>query len=97
MRNDNNRREVEWNAEKDVANQRKHGVTFDEAATVFYDPLEITFPDPDHSLTEDRFLTIGETTAGRIIIVSHTERAGKIRLISARKPTRNENRFYEEA
>lgn len=89
--------EIIWDPGKAAANKLKHKVSFEEAATVFLDPLEITFPDPDHSRTEFRFLTIGETETRRIIIVSYIERAGKIRLISARKPTRHERRFYEAA
>ncbi len=79
-----------------MANLQKHGVSFAEAATVFGDPLSITFPDLDHSIDESRFITIGLSTGGKIIILSHTDRGDNIRIISARKATRKEQRFYEE-
>jgi uncharacterized DUF497 family protein len=88
--------EFEWDTNKAIANLQKHEVSFAEAATVFGDPLSITFPDPDHSINESRFITIGLSTNGRIIILSHTDRDERIRIISARKATRKEQRFYEE-
>lgn len=88
--------DVEWDEVKNLYNQRTHDISFEEAATVFYDPLEITLNDTDHSSSEYRFLIIGESDAGRLMVVSYTERAGKIRLISARKPTRNERKDYQE-
>jgi len=88
--------EFEWDPRKDAANQRKHGVGFREAATVFGDPLATTFPDTDHSISEHRFLTIGATVSGRLIVVAHTESDDIIRIISARVVTRHERRFYEE-
>lgn len=90
-----NRKDVEWGADKNLANQTKHGISFDEAATVFFDPLGLTINDPDHSITEYRFQTIGESNKGRLLVVSYTERANKIRIITARKPTRRERKDYE--
>ena len=87
---------VEWDNRKAAANARKHGVTFDEAATVLEHVLSITYRDPDHSLQESRLLTIGLSSFGRILMVAHTERAEAVRLISARPATRSERRFYEE-
>jgi uncharacterized DUF497 family protein len=89
--------EVEWDPNKDRANQSRHGVSFDEAATVFNDPLEITVPDPTHSLTENRFYSIGRSESEKLLVVVYTERNGKIRMISARRPTRTERRIYEDA
>ena len=86
----------EWNAAKAKANIQKHGVSFDEAATVFLDPLALTFPDPDHSAGEDREITIGYTTRHRVVFVSHCQRADRKRLVSARRATRGERRQYEE-
>ena len=87
---------VEWNARKAAANLRKHRVSFEEAATVFCDPLALTFSDPDHSLQEDREVTIGSTMKGQVVFVSHCERGDRIRIISARLATRSERRQYEE-
>jgi len=89
--------EFEWDPRKDAANRRKHGVGFREAATVFGDPLATTFPDMDHSLSEQRFLTIGASASGRLLGVAHTESDDTIRVINARPVTRRERRFYEEA
>jgi len=86
----------EWHKTKAASNLRKHGVTFDEAATVFADSLSHLFPDIDHSDDETRFLIIGISQAGRILVVSHAERGERIRIISAREATRKERRFYEE-
>jgi uncharacterized DUF497 family protein len=88
--------EFEWDPAKEAANQRKHGVSFHEAATVFKDPLSWTFPDPDHSDGEYRWLTIGLSAEGKVIVVSHTDRGRGTRLISARPATRRERRDYEE-
>jgi len=88
---------VEWDDLKAEANAKKHGVTFEEAATVLRDPLSMTFLDPDHSIDEFRFLTIGLSSSGRIMMVAHTDREEAVRLISARPATRNERRFYEES
>ena len=86
----------EWDPRKTANNLRKHGISFKEAATVFGDPLSITFEDPDHSIDEHRFITIGESRKRRVLIVAHTDRGGVIRIISARKATRRERQFYEE-
>jgi uncharacterized protein len=87
--------EFEWDEEKSVVNRKKHGVSFHEAATVFGDPLAITFPDPDHSIGEHRFLTLGLSMMNRLLVVAHTERHGKTRIISARQATRHERTIYE--
>ena len=89
--------EFEWDSRKDTANRRKHGIGFREAATVFGDPLATTFPDADHSISEERFLTIGAAATGRILVVSHSEAENTIRIISARPAMRSERRFYEES
>jgi uncharacterized protein len=86
----------EWDPEKAESNLQKHGVSFQEAATVFGDSLSYTFDDPDHSDEEARFLTIGLTTTGKFLIVSHTDREGNIRIISARELTKSERKFYGE-
>jgi uncharacterized DUF497 family protein len=87
---------VEWDESKNRLNQRKHDVSFEEAATVFLDPLEITIDDPAHAISEYRFVSIGQSLSGRLLVVSYTERANNIRIINARKPTRPERRSYEE-
>ncbi len=87
--------EFEWDPEKEKKNARKHRVSFHEGATVFGDLLSWTFPDPDHSLKEERFLTIGLSNQGRILIVSHTDRGMKTCIISARPATPRERRDYE--
>jgi uncharacterized DUF497 family protein len=87
--------QFEWNPDKANLNLKKHGVSFSEASTVFNDPLSLTFPDPDHSYGEDRYVIIGLSGANRILVVSHTDRADSIRIISAREATRKEQRFYE--
>ena len=85
-----------WDPQKVEENLRKHGVDFREAATVFDDPLSTTFGDDDHSSGERRFLIIGLSALGRVLVVSHTENGATIRIISARVATRPERRFYEE-
>lgn len=85
----------EWDAAKAAANLDKHGVSFDEAITVFYDPLAATFDDDDHSRHERRELTIGYSSKGRLLVVSHMERRGSIRIISARRATRRERNRHE--
>ncbi|PYS60233.1 MAG: hypothetical protein DMF74_19245 [Acidobacteria bacterium] len=87
----------EWDPKKAKANQRKHGVSFDEAASVFLDPLAVTFPDPDHSGEEFREITIGRSASQRVVFLSHTRRGDRTRLISARKATRRERKQYEES
>lgn len=86
----------EWDRKKALANAEKHGVTFDEAVTVFRDPLAATFDDPDHSSGERRFLTLGYSGQGRLLVVSHTERRDAVRLISARRATPHERKRHEE-
>jgi uncharacterized DUF497 family protein len=81
---------------KAAKNLRKHRVSFSEAATVFGDPLGTTVSDPDHSLAEDRYITIGMSSRRRLVMVGHTERGQRIRIISARKLTRAEREVYEE-
>ena len=85
----------EWDPEKARSNARKHGVTFDEAATAFGDPLSVTIPDPDHSDDEGRFILMGSTYRGRLLVVVHTERGDNIRIISARLATRAERHTHE--
>ncbi|MFH0782729.1 MAG: BrnT family toxin [Pseudomonadota bacterium] len=86
----------EWDPKKADKNLKQHGVTFQEAATVFGDPLAITFQDPDHSLEEERQLTFGQSIQQRLIVVAHTRRGEKTRIISARLMDRNERVIYEE-
>jgi uncharacterized protein len=86
----------EWEPRKAESNLRKHGVSFSEAATIFNDELSITVYDPDHSREEDRFITIGWSNRGRLIMVSHTDRNNHIRIISAREMTQVERKAYEE-
>lgn len=88
--------EFEWDPEKAIRNLAKHGVSFQEAATVFGDPLAMTYADPDHSDDEDRFLTFGYSSAGRVLVVSHTDRDDRTRIISARAATRKERKQYEQ-
>ena len=88
--------EFEWDPDKAARNLAKHGVSFQEAATVFGDPLAMTYGDPDHSEDEDRFLTFGHSSAGRLLVVSHTDRDDRTRIISARTATRKERMQYEE-
>jgi uncharacterized DUF497 family protein len=85
----------EWDREKARGNLRKHGVSFDEAVTIFYDPLSATFDDPDHSAGEQRFITVGHASRGRLLVASHTERGGVVRIISARVATPGERKRHE--
>lgn len=85
-----------WDEDKAASNLAKHGVSFDEATTVFGDPYFIEFYDPDHSDDEDRFIMVGMSSMQRLLIVSYTDRHGAIRLISARETTRQERKAYEE-
>ncbi len=87
----------EWDAGKAAANLRKHRVAFTEAATVFLDPLALTYQDPDHSQGEQRYITVGESSRGRVILVAHLDRGDRIRIISARRATRREAHEYSEA
>jgi len=87
--------EFEWDTEKAKKNHKKHGIHFEEASTVFYDPLSATFNDPDHSIGEHRLLTVGFSSSGRLLVVSHTERGKTIRIISARPATARERMKHE--
>jgi uncharacterized DUF497 family protein len=86
----------EWNADKAKANLAKHGISFEEAKTVFDDPLFVDFYDPDHSREEYRYIIIGHSQKGRLLIVSYTERKDGVRIISARETTRREREAYEQ-
>jgi len=85
-----------WDAAKAAANIKKHAVSFEEASSVFLDPLSATGSDPDHSLGESRWLTFGLSAAGRLLVVSHTDRGDTIRIISARPCTAAERKIYEK-
>ena len=86
----------EWDAAKAAANTIKHRVSFDEAATAFLDPLAVSGTDPDHSAREQRQVTFGLSSLGKLLVVAHTYRAGSIRIISARRADRSERKMYEE-
>ena len=86
----------EWDPHKAASNQRKHGVSFQEAASVLGDPLSITYHDPDHSAIEHRFITVGMSQSGQVLMVAYTDRGDNIRIISARRTTRQERKHYEE-
>jgi len=88
--------DFEWDPVKAAENTRKHRVSFEEAATTFGDPLALTFDDPDSSAEERRFLTFGLSNQNRLLIVSHTYRRRRVRIISARRMDRSERRIYEE-
>ena len=88
--------EFEWDPKKATVNNHKHGVTFQEAATVFGDPLAVTFADIDHTVDEQRYLTFGKSRFDRLLVVSHTDRGNRVRPISARLMTRQERMIYEE-
>lgn len=88
--------EFEWNPNKAALNLQKHNVSFQEAATVFNDPLSVTFTDSDHSIEESRYIIIGVSRFGRLLVIAHTERGERIRIISARQATKQERRFYEQ-
>jgi uncharacterized DUF497 family protein len=87
----------EWDPDKAEKNISKHDVDFDEASSVFDDPMFITFLDEEHSIDEERYITIGSSNKGRLLLVAHAERSDRIRIISARKATKNEEKFYQEA
>lgn len=87
----------EWDSRKAQSNKKKHGITFEEASTVFGDILSITIDDPGHSVGEDRFITVGTSVNGRLIVVVHTEHDDIICIISARKATKHERKQYEQA
>ncbi len=86
----------EWHQKKSEENKEKHHVSFDEAKTVFNDPFSVTIYDPDHSIEEDRFLDIGFSCNGRLLVVSYTERERTIRIISSRVANKKESSAYEE-
>jgi uncharacterized DUF497 family protein len=86
----------EWDEEKDLSNRKKHGISFDETKTVFNDPRSITIADEDHSDDEDRYIDIGISSRGRLIVVSYTDRGSNIRIISSRKATKSERKAYEQ-
>jgi len=88
--------EFEWDERKNRANQAKHGVSFQEAATVFADPLSLATPDDEPATSEARYHIIGSSVFNELLTVTYTERRGRIRIISARRPTRRERRDYEE-
>lgn len=88
--------DFEWDPVNAVRNRRKHRVSFYEAVTVFGDPWAVTLQDPDHSASELRFITVGTSGAGRVLIVAHTDREERIRIISARHATQGERKDYEE-
>jgi uncharacterized protein len=87
--------QFEWDKDKEKQNIKKHGISFDEAVTVFYDPLSATFDDPDHSIDEHRLITVGCSSRGHLFVVSHTERGTVIRIISARPATSEERKRHE--
>ena len=86
----------EWDPEKARRNFTKHGVAFEEASTIFGDSLSLTIPDPEHSRTERRYATMGRAFNGKLLVVVHTDRDDNIRIISARRASRRERKFYEE-
>lgn len=87
---------LEWDTKKAAANEKKHRVSFQEASSIFGDPLALTFDDPDHSVNEVRYLTFGNSSRHRLLVVIHTQRGKMTRIISARIATRQEKRIYEE-
>lgn len=90
--------EFEWDENKAISNESKHGIGFSEASTIFGDPLELTISDPDHSFGEYRFISIGRSSMGNLLAVSYTERQQNlIRIISCRRVTKQEKRYYEQS
>ncbi len=87
--------DFEWNQQKAEINFQKHGVSFDEASTVFGDALSLTFPGVEHSIQEERYLIIGLSSMNRVLVISHVHRNEFIRIISARQATKREQKFYE--
>lgn len=87
---------IEWDPKKARLNLRKHKISFEEAATAMSDPLAATGADPDHSVTEDRYITFGVSKRGRLLVVAHTEEEERIRIISARLARKGERKIYEE-
>lgn len=87
--------QFEWDPKKAKRNLSKHGISFEEAVTVFYDPLSATFDDPDHSVGESRYITIGFSSRGRLVVVAHAARREGVRIISARPATPKERKRHE--
>jgi uncharacterized protein len=87
---------IEWDSKKAQSNLRKHKVSFEEAATAVSDPMAATGADPEHSATEDRYITFGVSARGRLLVVAHTEERDMIRIISARRASKGERKLYEE-
>jgi uncharacterized DUF497 family protein len=87
--------QFEWDPEKAKLNHKKHGVSFEEALTVFYDPLAATFNDVEHSVREQRLITVGFSSNGRLLFVAHTERGRALRIISSRPATAHERKKHE--
>jgi uncharacterized DUF497 family protein len=92
-----NNQKFEWDPEKAKTNFQKHDVSFEEASTIFDDPQFITFLDDEHSIGEERYITIGLSGKNHLLMVAHTERGNRIRIISARKAVKHEEKFYNEA
>jgi uncharacterized DUF497 family protein len=88
--------DFEWDDEKAKENKRKHKVDFEEAVAVFSDPFSLTIEDPDHSIEEPRYIDLGRSESGRVLVVSYTESGAKIRIITCRRASRSEGRRYEE-
>ena len=86
----------EWDENKARENLQKHKVSFEEAKAIFDDPFLMTYPDPDHSESEQRYLSVGSSSAGRVLLVIHTDRSANTRIISCRKATASERKHYEE-
>ncbi len=89
--------DFEWDPAKATRNEAKHGVSFEEAKTVFDDPMFVTVLDDEHSVDEERYITIGLSRRGRLLMVAHTDQEGLVRIISAREATKSEERFYDDA
>jgi uncharacterized DUF497 family protein len=87
---------IEWDPIKAKLNLKKHGISFEEAATAISDPMAVTGFDPDHSLQKERYITFGVSQRGRLLVISHTEEAETIRIINARKASKGEQELYEE-
>ena len=87
---------IEWDPKKAKSNLRKHGVSFEEAATALSDPMAVTGVDPDHSITEERYVTFGVSEKGRLLVVSHTEEGETIQIINVRTASKGERELYEE-
>jgi hypothetical protein len=87
----------EWDPNKAQSNLSKHGVSFEEAVSALCDPMAATSSDPDHSLSEDRFITFGTSGRGRLLVVMHTEQSDTLRIISARFANKSERKIYEES